>query len=117
MYEWRASFGSGALRTFETFFRNNPDKFPAHEARSAYCADILEDCRLFYENPEKNDQTVRPMRELLLKATTDYAGSYRASISPSSCARALRYTWTLFRAPSMFPECTSPTKTCTRMVR
>ncbi len=46
------------MHTFESFFRSLPNAFERMEMRSRYCAKILSQGTLFYEDPE-NDRALQ----------------------------------------------------------
>ncbi|KAL7282346.1 hypothetical protein ACG7TL_003816 [Trametes sanguinea] len=54
IYEWRSAFGHAAFRAFESYFEARSERFRDSEACREFCCHILENCRLFYENPEED---------------------------------------------------------------
>ncbi|OJT03818.1 hypothetical protein TRAPUB_5523 [Trametes pubescens] len=56
VYEWRSSFGSSAMRSYEAFFNSYAAEFSDAISRHEFCKNILRDGRLFYLEPESSDK-------------------------------------------------------------
>lgn len=98
-------FGQSAVRAFDAYFRtiDGGTLYPDTESRATYCAEILVQGKLFYENPLAGDSKVRSLCSLYIHSFT--AGS-RDFIGRRSFLQRSPLIWSPLMVPSSSPAST-----------
>ncbi|RPD69757.1 hypothetical protein L226DRAFT_526445 [Lentinus tigrinus ALCF2SS1-7] len=80
VYEWRGSFGSNALRAFDSWFRTKGDQYAEPRKKAAFCKKIIPDGRLFYEDPEGRERIGLYRSPFVLAAFAGHLDATRGAV-------------------------------------
>ncbi|KAL7278554.1 hypothetical protein ACG7TL_007553 [Trametes sanguinea] len=84
VYEWRSAFGHAALRAFESFFESRSKLFPDPDACRQFCAKILDNCRLFYKNPEEEARRGLYRSPFIISAMATHMSAIHGAVQDAS---------------------------------